>query len=316
MYIDHISRRPSIREATRFETVQAKNVNIKKLKMLDKNSGEAVQRAKYHGGRLYLGKGFGSWLKRNFRRVGNFAKSAFNKVIKPTYSKIIKPGLNFLTKTELGKQITDAGSKIIGSAVSAIPVVGPIAGPVVANTLPTVVNAADSVTSAAENIVKGIKEKNPQVTTQQAKDIVKTIQTTYNTLKDEAKAVKEEQTKKALEALPDTIKAEGFEAVAKAAPFLPLIDLTTLKVDTSQKGGKIKQVYKVRKPSGCAGLKYSPTIVARVAGRMFMAGKAEPVESSENSSLETSKAEPVETSKPKNNKKAINLLEQLRLKYK
>lgn len=275
MYIDHIARRPSIREANRIETVQAKNVNIKKLRMMDKQIAQDFVNGKYHGGRLYMGRGFGSWLKKSFKKIGNFAKKAFNKVIKPAYQKVIKPGLNFLTKNEIGKSITSGASKIIGSAVSAIPVVGPIAGPVVSNTLPSVLESVNNITDAAESVVQGIKDKNPQVSINQAKEIVGTIKKTYNTLSDEAKKAKAEQMKKVEQKLPETIKAEGFEAVMKAAPFLPIVDLSTLREEqTPGRGGKLKTTYKIRKPKGADQLgKYSAPIVARVAGRMFLSGE-------------------------------------------
>lgn len=275
MYIDHVSRRPSIREANRIETVQAKNVNIKKLKMLDKQAAKEFTNGKYHGGRLYLGKGFGSWLKKSFNKVKRFAKNAFNKVIKPAYQKIVKPGLDFLTKNEVGKSITSSVSSVIGSAVSAIPVVGPVAGPIVSNTLPSVLNSVDDVATAAEKIVQSIREKNPQVSVQQAKEIYNTIKNTYNTLNDEAKKAKAEQMKTIEQKLPDTIKAEGFEAVMKAAPFLPIVDLTTLKEEQSEgRGGRIKTVFKIRKPTGADKIaKYSAPIVARVSGRMFLGGR-------------------------------------------
>lgn len=309
MYIDHISRKPSIRETTRFDVVQAKNVNVKKLKMLDKQAANEYINAKFHGGRLYLGRGFGSWLKRSFRKVGNFAKNTFNKVIKPAYTKIVKPGLNFLTKTELGKQITNGASTIIGSAVSALPVVGPVAGPVVQKTLPTVLNAADDITTAAEQTVQAIKDKNPQLTISQGKQIVNTIKNTYNALNDEMKAVKKEQTKEVFNKLPETVKAEGFEAVMKAAPFLPLLDLTTLKQDETQtKGGKLKITFKVRKPTKAEELtkaKYSAPIVSRVAGRMFIGGACSTAGACGKSEV-----------KPKIQKnKNMELLESLRKKY-
>ncbi len=274
MFIDCISRRPSIREANRIETVQPKNVNVKKLRMMNKHIAQEFINGKYHGGRLYLGAGFGSWLKRKVKKVKKFAKKAFEKVIKPAYEKVLKPGLNFLTKNEVGKKVLQGVSSVVGSAVSAIPGVGPIAGPIVANNLPNVLNTVNDVTTAAENVVKSIKEKNPQVTVQQAKDIYDTVKKTYNSLSDEAKKLKAEQMKKIQEKLPDTVKAEGFEAVMKAAPFLPIVDLGTLREEQSPgRGGKIKTTYKIRKPAGADKYgKYSAPIVARVCGRMFLGG--------------------------------------------
>lgn len=319
MYIDHVNRRPSLREATRLETLQAKNVNIKKLKMMHPQAAKTWHNARHHGGRMFLGAGFGSWLKKAFKGVKNFASNAYNKVLKPAYQKVLKPGLDFLTKNEVGKSLVDGASKIIGSAVSAIPVVGPIAGPVVSNSLPGVLNSVDNIADAAEKVVQSIKDKNPQVTVQQAKDIVNTVKKTYNTLNDELKKTKQEQTLKSLKALPETIKAEGFEAVYKAAPFLPVLDLTTLKQDeATTKGGKLKQVYKIRKPTGADKYgKYSAPIVARVAGRMFL-GKGTSSEvgtSSEPEKVKPVKTETVKADKPKTSKN-MDLLQELRNKYK
>ena len=321
MYIDHVSRRPSIREANRIETVHAKNVNIKKLKMLDKQAAKEFTNGKYHGGRLYLGKGFGSWLKRSFNKVKRFAKTAFNKVIKPAYQKVVKPGLDFLTKNEVGKNIMSGVSNVIGSAVSAIPVVGPVAGPVVSKTLPTVLNSVDDIATAGEKIVQSIRDKNPQVSVQQAKDIYNTIKKTYNTLNDEAKKAKAEQMKTIEQKLPETIKAEGFEAVMKAAPFLPVVDLTTLKEEQSEgRGGKLKTTYKIRKPTGADKLgKYSAPIVARVSGRMFLGnGFLKAGECGKGEEVETKTITPVKTQAKKSSDKTtknMDLLAQLRKKY-
>lgn len=312
MYIDHISRRPSIREANRIETVQAKNVNIKKLKMLDKQIAREFINGKYHGGRLYLGKGFGSW----FKKVKRFSKKAFNKVIKPAYKKIIKPGLNFLTQNETGKALVNTVSNVMSQAAEMVPVVGPVIAPIVKKELPTVLGAADNITTAAENIVKSIKEKNPQITVQQSKDILNTIKNTYNSLNEDVKKIKEEQTKKAIESLPETIKAEGFEAVMKAAPFLPIVDLATLKEEQSQgRGGKIKLTYKIRKPKGADQLgKYSAPIVARVAGRIFLSGEVNKSGSCDKHVMDEVNNKVISPKQTKTDKN-IALLEQLRKKY-
>lgn len=312
MYIDYISRKPSIREATRFDTVQAKNVNIKKLKMLDRQAGKTFIDAKYHGGRLYLGKGFGSW----FKKVKRFSKKAFNKVIKPAYKKIIKPGLTFLTQNETGKALVNTVSNVMSQAAEMVPVVGPVIAPIVKKELPTVLGAADNITTAAENIVKSIKEKNPQITVQQSKDILNTIKNTYNSLNEDVKKIKEEQTKKAIESLPEAIKAEGFEAVMKAATFLPLVDLSTLKENESTtKGGKIKLSYKIRKPAGADKFgKYSAPIVARVAGRIYMGGLFSFRSGSCGDSVKNTIISKPDNVKPKN--KNLELLESLRAKYK
>lgn len=329
MYIDHVNRRPSIREANRIETVQAKNVNIKKLKMLDKQAAKAFNSAKYHGGRLFLAKGFGSWFKNSFNKLRNYTKTAFNKVIKPAYQKVIKPGLDYLTKNEAGKKILSGVSSVIGSAVSAIPVVGPIAGPVVSNTLPSVLNSVDDIATAGEKIVQSIKDKNPQITVQQAKDIYNTIKNTYNTLNDEAKKAKAEQMKTIEKNLPETIKAEGFEAVMKAAPFLPIVDLSTLKEEQQAgKGGRIKTVYKIRKPAGADKLgKYSAPIVARVSGRLFLGGRvydagylrAGECSEDKTKTLNTSVdsiVKPTQSTKSEvKTNKNMDLLQQLRKKY-
>ena len=324
MYINHNIRKPTIREINRFDVVQAKNVNTKKLKMLNKSTAEQLFNARRFGGRLYLGKGFGSWIKKSFGKVKNFAKNAFNKVIKPVYKKVIKPGLTFLTKNEIGKQITQQAANIIGSAASAIPGVGPIVGPAIQKTLPTALNAADSITTAAEKVVQGIRDKNPQVSLSQAKDIVGTIKNTYNTLSNEAKKIKEEQTKKGLEQLPEAIKAEGFEAVMKAAPFIPLLDLETLKTESKEmKGGKIKEIFKIRKPKNADNFgKYSAPIVARVAGRIYMGGRVElGEEQSTGSSGACGRSLKISTlHQPKtggsSTSSTASLLEQLKRKYK
>lgn len=278
MFIASIIHSPSIREATRIETVQPRAVNVKKLKKLNRMLAAQYINARYHGGRLYLGKGVGSWLKNAYHKTKRFAKAAFNKVIKPAYTKVIKPGLNFLTKNELGKAITKTASDVIGSAVSAIPVVGAVAGPVVSKSLPTVLESADNITTAAENVIKSIRDKNPQVTISQAKEVVNTIKNTYNTLNEEAKKVKAEQMKQIDDNIADAIKAEGFASVLKAAPFLPLVDLTTLRQEEgTTKGGKVKQAYKIRKPTGADKYgKYSAPIVARVCGRIFLGGVVRP----------------------------------------
>lgn len=272
MYIDYKMRRPNIRECGRLDTLQAKNVNMKKLKMLDKQAFNDYHNARFHNKKIgIVGGSIGSWLKKRFKKVKNFATTAFNKVIKPAYQKVLKPAINFLAENPVGKAITGTAANVIGSAVSAIPGVGPVAGPVVSKVLPEVVNSTKSLTDAAEKVVQSIKEKNPQLTVQQAKEVVNTIKKTYDSLNDEVKKQKEEQQKMIMDKLPDTIKAAGFESVMKAAPFLPIVDLTTLKEETGEtKGGKIKISYKIRKPKDADKYgKYSAPITARVAGIMF-----------------------------------------------
>lgn len=320
MYIDYYIRRPSLRETTMWETVQLKNVNQKKLKMMNKEAYKQYNNAKYHGGRMILGGSVGSWLKNKFRKVKKIAKNAYNKVIKPVYNKVIKPGIDFLASSDIGKTITSTAANVIGSAVSAIPVVGPIAGPVVKNTLPAVVDSAKNITDAAEKVVEGIRNKNPQVSVSQAKEIVNTIKKTYGTLSDEIKKEKEEQTKKALEELPDVVKAEGFTNALKAAPFLPLLDLNTLREEnTTTKGGKLKIAYKVRKPRGADNFgKYSAPIVGRVAGRIYLGGRNLKTIGDDargiNKELEMGGKCGGKTMKNKNSK-TLDLLESLRKKY-
>lgn len=311
MYIDYNIRRPSIREAIHFDTTSLRNVNTKKLEMMNKHAKKMYIDSRYHAGRLYLGKGAG--LKNFLKKVGRFAKKAYKKVIEPGYKKIIKPGLNFLTQNETGKALVSTISKTLGSAASMLPVVGDLAQPIIEKQLPTVLSAANNITTGLENVVQSIKDKNPQITVNQAKDIYSTIKKTYDSLSEDMKKTKEEQMKKIEQNLPDTVRAEGFEAVRKSAPFLPILDLSTLKEEQTQtKGGKLKRVYKVRKPTGADKYgKYSAHIVARVAGRMFLSGSChattDPVRT-------VSKIQPTPRKITKT-AGTMDLLEELRAKY-
>lgn len=311
MYIDYNIRRPSIREAIHFDTTSLRNVNTKKLEMMNKNAKKMYVNSRYHGGRLYLGRGAG--LKSFLKKVGKFAKKAYTKVVRPMYKKVVKPGLNFLTQNETGKALVNTVSSVMSQAAEMVPVVGPVIAPIVKKELPTVLGAADSITTAAENIVQSIKDRNPQITVQQGKDIYNTIKKTYDSLSEDIKQTKAEQMKKIEQNLPDTIKAEGYESVFKAAPFLPIVDLTTLKEESvSGRGGKLKRVYKVRKPTGADKYgKYSAPIVARVAGRMFLSGSCgtDPVRM-------VSKIPPTPKKITKvSGGKTMDLLEELRAKY-
>lgn len=315
MYIDFVIRKPSIREAIHFDTTSIRNVNTKKLEQMSKTAKKMYVNSRYHGGRLYLGRGAG--LKSFLKKVGRFAKKAYTKAIRPIYKKVVKPVLQF-TQTDQGKALVNTISKTMGEAASMIPVVGPLVSPIVEKELPTVLSAADNITTGIEGIVKGIREKNPQITVQQGKDIYNTLRKTYDSLSSDIKAQKAEQMKKIEQNLGDTIKAEGYESVFKAAPFLPIVDLTTLKEDQSQtKGGKLKRVYKIRKPTGADKYgKYSAPIVARVAGRMFLSGSCstDPVRMVSKIPPTPKKITSRQETKTSGGK-TMDLLEELRAKY-
>jgi hypothetical protein len=254
------------------------NKGVKELKKLDasRRLARRFTDIKYYGGSF---KSFLSKVKGFGKRIWESAKNVTKNMYKP-----VKGVIKILQKEPV-KSLVEKGANAVGTAFG-VPGLGKIVS--------TAVKGADSISDILESIVKAITEKNPNVTVQEAKKLVNEVRNVVddvgsqlgkdNVSEEVIKKIKE-QGQQVLQKLPTLIKHEGYDKVEQAAGYLPFLDAKTYKEkERTGKGGRVlepmkrflkpKIVTKYQHIFDKYGIpKYSPDIVGKVGGRMFMGGK-------------------------------------------
>lgn len=254
------------------------NKGVKELKKLDasKRLARRFTDIKYYGGSF---KSFLSKVKGFGKRIWESAKNVTSNMYKPV------KGVIKIMQKEPVKSLVEKGANAVGAAFG-VPGLG--------NIVSTAVKGADSISDILESIVKSITEKNPNVTVQEAKKLVTEVKNVVDdvgkelgkeNVSDEVIKKIKEQGQQVLQKLPTLIKHEGYDKVEQAAGYLPFLDAKTYKEkERTGKGGralepmkrflKPKIITKYQKIFDKHGIpKYSPDVVGKVGGRMFMGGK-------------------------------------------
>lgn len=254
------------------------NKGIKELKKLDasKRLARRFTNIKYYGGGF---KSFLSKVKNFGKRIWESAKNVTHNMYRP-----IKGVIKIMQKEPV-KSIVEKGADALGSAFG-VPGMGKIVS--------TAVKGADNITDIIESIIKGITEKNPNVSIQEAKKLVNEVRNVVDdvgkelgkeNVSDEVIKKMKEQGMEVLKKLPTLIKHEGYDNVEKAAGYLPFIDPKTYKEkERTGKGGRVldpmrrflkpKIITKYQHIFDKYGIpKYSPDIIGKVGGRMFLGGR-------------------------------------------
>lgn len=258
---------PRLDEYSRIATTNLRNLNVKKLKMIDPELAKTYCQYKLMGGSI----------KSFFQRIGNTAKKILNVMpqVSRTLHTLTGHALNFLN-SPVGKSIIDK----LGKAAEA-----GLKMPGLAKIINKIPEVAKKGFDGLTEIINNVKNKTG-VPLDQAKNLVQDI---YNTSKeiykdyqdDKQKAL--EETKKISEKVGDIIKEEGVSAgLMKSAKYLPLMRLVNpVYTKKSKDGGMINlPVPRFKKPSDLirkyiseqAVKDYPTAAVNKYAGRLYLGG--------------------------------------------
>lgn len=265
MYLPQIScKTQGIRKAFIHSLTNDRHYNIKSLKNIDKDLARTYTNTKYYGGSL---KSFWNKVKKFGKKVINAPAQIASKIYP-----YMKKGIDFLSKNQTAKNI-----------INSIPKVGPA--------INVGLDGLSKITDGVDKIIDNIKNKNPAINMNQAKDLLNNIKTTVDNVVDKAPITEEQKKKfreneqKVYKYLPDAIKTEGLDKVNKAAGYLPFLDTSTLTVkEKVGKGGNILgNIYRYKKPMLITKHqelfkhlpKYDPEAVGKVGGKIFGNKKTE-----------------------------------------
>lgn len=280
MYISRLSAKTQgLRKAFINAQENDRHYNIKSLRSIDKGLARKYTDAKYYGGSL---KSFWEGAKKFGKRILNSAVETTKNMYKGP-----KMLIDAISKSDTAKNVISKVGNAVGSSFG-VPTLGTM--------INTGISSASSITDMIENIIKNIKNKNPQLAVSDIKNVINKVKDTteeitkQTNLKDEEKQKVLDNVKKIYDKLPDVIKSEGLNKVDKAAGYLPFVDVNTLKAvekkTKSKTGGMInKQAWKITKPVIIRHYKtifdklpkYEPQVVADVAagvygGRLTLSG--------------------------------------------
>lgn len=280
MYISRLSAKTQgLRKAFINAQENDRHYNIKSLRSIDKGLARKYTDAKYYGGSL---KSFWEGAKKFGKRILNSAVETTKNMYKGP-----KMLINAIANSDTAKNVISKVGNAVGSSFG-VPTLGTM--------INTGISSANSITDMIENIIKNIKNKNPQLAVNDIKNVINKVKDTteeitkQTNLKDEEKQKVLDNVKKIYDKLPDVIKSEGLNKVDKAAGYLPFVDVNTLKAvekkTKSKTGGMInKQAWKITKPVIIRHYKtifdklpkYEPQVVADVAagvygGRLTLSG--------------------------------------------
>lgn len=282
MYISRLSAKTQgLRKAFINAQENDRHYNIKSLRSIDKGLARKYTDAKYYGGSL---KSFWEGAKKFGKRILNSAVETTKNMYKGP-----KMLIDAISKSDTAKNVISKVGNAVGSSFG-VPTLGTM--------INTGITSANSITDMIENIIKNIKNKNPQLAVNDIKNVVKKVKDTteeitkQTNLKDEEKQKVLDNVKKIYDKLPEVIKSEGLNKVDKAAGYLPFVDVNTLKAvekkTKSKTGGMVnKQAWKITKPIIIRHYKhifdklpkYEPQVVADVAagvygGRLTLSGSS------------------------------------------
>lgn len=278
MYISRLSAKTQgLRKAFINAQENDRHYNIKSLRSIDKGLARKYTDAKYYGGSL---KSFWEGAKKFGKRILNSAVETTKNMYKGP-----KMLIDAISKSDTAKNVISKVGNAVGSSFG-VPTLGTM--------INTGISSASSITDMIENIIKNIKNKNPQLAVNDIKNVINKVKDTteeitkQTNLKDEEKQKVLDNVKKIYDKLPDVIKSEGLNKVDKAAGYLPFVDVNTLKAvekkTKSKTGGMInKQAWKITKPVIIRHYKtifdklpkYEPQVVADVAAGVY--GASQPV---------------------------------------
>ena len=286
MYISRLSAKTQgLRKAFINAQENDRHYNIKSLRTIDKGLARKYTDAKYYGGSL---KSFWEGAKKFGKRILNSAVETTKNMYKGP-----KMLIDAISKSDTAKNVISKVGNAVGSSFG-VPTLGTM--------INTGISSASSITDMIENIIKNIKNKNPQLAVNDIKNVINKVKDTteeitkQTNLKDEEKQKVLDNVKKIYDKLPDVIKSEGLNKVDKAAGYLPFVDVNTLKAvekkTKSKTGGMIgKQAWKITKPIIIRHYKtifdklpkYEPQVVADVAagvygGRLTLSGSSQPAD--------------------------------------
>lgn len=287
MLINDKHFRPHLSSYYSFTDANLRNLNLKYLKQLDSNLSRNYAEYKMMGGSI----------KSFFQKVNNFGKKVLSAM--PRVSKV----LHNVTGKVLNALNTPTGKAIVDKIGDMVNGVAPGVGTIIKRIPEVAKKGYDGLT----DIINKIHEHAPQVSIEQATNLVKDIYNTskniYTDYKDEKQKAdekkkedeknKEELNKKALEEtkdiaekLTDVIKEEKGEVSAglmKSAKYLPIMRLVNpVYTKKSKEGGMIDlPIPRYTKPSTLikrylgeeANKNYPTAAVNKYAGRLFLAGK-------------------------------------------
>lgn len=280
MYISRLSAKTQgLRKAFINAQENDRHYNIKSLRSIDKGLARKYTDAKYYGGSL---KSFWEGAKKFGKRILNSAVETTKNMYKGP-----KMLIDAISKSDTAKNVISKVGNAVGSSFG-VPTLGTM--------INTGISSASSITDMIENIIKNIKNKNPQLAVNDIKNVINKVKDTteeitkQTNLKDEEKQKVLDNVKKIYDKLPDVIKSEGLNKVDKAAGYLPFVDVNTLKAvekkTKSKTGGMInKQAWKITKPVIIRHYKtifdklpkYEPQVVADVAAGVYGALSSQPV---------------------------------------
>ena len=287
MYISRLSAKTQgLRKAFINAQENDRHYNIKSLRTIDKGLARKYTDAKYYGGSL---KSFWEGAKKFGKRILNSAVETTKNMYKGP-----KMLIDAISKSDTAKNVISKVGNAVGSSFG-VPTLGTM--------INTGISSASSITDMIENIIKNIKNKNPQLAVNDIKNVINKVKDTteeitkQTNLKDEEKQKVLDNVKKIYDKLPDVIKSEGLNKVDKAAGYLPFVDVNTLKAvekkTKSKTGGMVpgKQAWKITKPIIIRHYKtifdklpkYEPQVVADVAagvygGRLTLSGSSQPAD--------------------------------------
>ena len=264
--------RPHINDYDRISSTNLRNFNLKNLKKID------PRMARYYADAKMMGGSFKSFVS----KIGNFGK----KILKTM------PRISKMLHTFTGKALTwlnsDTGKAIVDKLAKAAEAGLKLPGlSQIINKLPSVAKEGfDRLTE----IVTNIKEQNPGVTLDQAKNLVQDIYNTstniYQDYKDSQKKA-EEKTAEIADKVSNMIKEDGKQEISagllKSAKYLPLFELCQpVYTKKSKSGGMISlNVPYYKKPSDlikrfvpnpALALKEYPVCAGKIAGRLYLGG--------------------------------------------
>lgn len=278
MYISRLSAKTQgLRKAFINAQENDRHYNIKSLRSIDKGLARKYTDAKYYGGSL---KSFWEGAKKFGKRILNSAVETTKNMYKGP-----KMLIDAISKSDTAKNVISKVGNAVGSSFG-VPTLGTM--------INTGISSASSITDMIENIIKNIKNKNPQLAVNDIKNVINKVKDTteeitkQTNLKDEEKQKVLDNVKKIYDKLPDVIKSEGLNKVDKAAGYLPFVDVNTLKAvekKTKSKTGGMIPKWKITKPVIIRHYKtifdklpkYEPQVVADVAagvygGRLTLSG--------------------------------------------
>lgn len=289
MYIGRLSAKTQgLRKAFINSQENDRHYNIKSLRTIDKDLARKYTDARYYGGSL----------KDFWNKAKKFGKRILNSAVETTKNMYKGPKMliSAIAKSDTAKKVIEGVGNTVGKAVG-VPSLGTI--------INTGITSADNITDTIEKIIKAIKDKNPQLAIQDIKKVITDVKNTTEQITKQTDLPQEQKDKvlnnvnKIYNKLPDVIKEKGLNEVEKAAGYLPILDINTLKQEMKEKKGKAGGMvphWKIQKPIIIRKYpnifkrlpNYNPKVVASVAagiyaasqqvpgGRMSMSGESKP----------------------------------------